>query len=311
MSYALIQVLRRVWRPLVPVLSTAGALALFYWLAISYHATTIVAKNVQLVSVRQKKEMTKVPQHLAFDDEWVRSLRRILLVGPRSPEATDAPETVLWQIGPGPLPQLELVTPARDDAQIAIEVGASSEPNAVDLYLTPATDASWILRDTGQRKLQQWPIPPGHTLYMRAQTVGRQEQISIFSGLHASRVLAGKVQTDVYPFTPADLGKESCPGDQIDLGGADLEINTVRAVTSAPWGQALQVGLTTDRYTSVHARKRNCLRIHRVRTLSLLGGAIVAVISLLSALSQMRLRSSGSTKDGAEGTREQSQRAAP
>jgi len=146
MSYALIQVLRRVWRPLVPVLSTAGALALFYWLAISYHATTIVAKNVQLVSVRQKKEMTKVPQHLAFDDEWVRSLRRILLVGPRSPEATDAPETVLWQIGPGPLPQLELVTPARDDAQIAIEVGASSEPNAVDLYLTPATDASCATR---------------------------------------------------------------------------------------------------------------------------------------------------------------------
>jgi hypothetical protein len=287
MPDAMTRQLRKALRPFLVVAATAVAVVLFYCLAFRYHATTLLARNVQLVSVRQKAEAAKAPQYLAFDDEWVSSLKRILLVGTRSPGTADDPEMVLWQSTPE-LPQLELVTPARDDAQLDLAVGVSGETGRIDLYLTPSTDGAWTLRDTSQSKLQQWPIPAGHTLHMQAQLSGRREQLSIFSGLHASGVRAGKVQTDVYPFTLADQGKEICPGDQIELGGDDLEITTVRVVTSAPWGSVLHVGLTTDSYSSVHARKRDCLHIHRLRTLLFLGTLLSGALGFLVGLPRVK-----------------------
>ena len=83
---------------------------------------------------------------------------------------------------------------------------------------------------------------------------------------------------------PADDGKESCPGDKIELAGDDLEIAALAVGDMANAGSVLRVAVMTDSYSNVRARQRNCLGIYRRRVLWHLGTVVMAAVAFLTGL---------------------------
>lgn len=276
-------------------LSLAAAVVLSYWSSSHHHATTLAAKRVDFMAIRQSASATAATQYLSFGGDYVRSLKRIVLVSPGSAgEGAERKEEVVWE-ATAAMPQIELVTPAIKEGWLHVSVrpGAGDDregpEDRMDVYVTPINDEPWILRDAGDGTdrpvaFEPTKIPPKDSLCFESRASARQGQLAIFAGLHASQVVGSGLQAEVFPFMPADDGKESCPGDKIQLGGDDLEIPMLAVGELASSGPVLRVGVVTDGYSTVRARGRDCLGIYRRRLWYRLGAAATAAISFLIAL---------------------------